>query len=58
MMVAFRRGAASFHGHQAHVGQRQSVQLNWVTNEKIVRRELARHVWSARLKALNPFGGR
>jgi SM-20-related protein len=58
MMVAFRRGAASFHGHRAHVGRRQSVQLNWVTNEKIVRRELARHVWSARLKALNPFGGR
>jgi SM-20-related protein len=58
MMVAFRRGAASFHGHHAHVGRRQSVQLNWVTNEKIVRRELARHVWSARLKALNPLGGR
>lgn len=54
-MVAFRRGEASFHGHQAHVGKRQSIQLNWVTDAKVVRRELGRHVWSARLKALNPF---
>lgn len=55
MMVAFRRGAASFHGHRAHVGRRQSIQLNWVTDAGVVRRELGRHIWSARLKALNPF---
>src|SRR5215469_964990 len=54
-MLAFRRSAASFHGHRAHVGKRQSVQLNWVTDAATVRRELGRHVWSARLKALNPF---
>jgi SM-20-related protein len=54
-MVAFRRSAASFHGHRAHVGQRRSIQLNWVTDASVVRRELGRHVWSARLKALNPF---
>jgi SM-20-related protein len=58
MMVAFRRSDASFHGHHAHIGRRQSIQLNWVTNATVVRREVARHVWSARLKALNPFGGR
>jgi SM-20-related protein len=58
MMVAFRRSGASFHGHHAHIGRRQSIQLNWVTNARVVRREVARHVWSARLKALNPFGGR
>jgi len=55
MMVAFRRGAASFHGHRAHVGKRQSIQLNWVTDAAVVRREIGRHVWSARLKALNPL---
>ena len=54
-MVAFRRSAVSFHGHEAHVGKRQSIQLNWVTNASVVRRELGRHVWSARMKALNPF---
>ncbi len=54
-MIAFRRSEASFHGHHAHVGKRQSVQLNWVTDAATVRREINRHVWSARLKALNPF---
>jgi hypothetical protein len=55
-MVAFRRSAASFHGHQPHRGERRVLQLNWVTNDAVVRRELGRHAWSARLKALNPFG--
>src|SRR5256885_10986191 len=50
-MVAFRRSANSFHGHHAHIGERRSIQLNWVTNAGVVRRELARHRWSARLKS-------
>lgn len=54
-MVAFRRSENSFHGHHAHKGSRCSVQLNWVTDHSVVRRELGRHAWSARLKALNPF---
>jgi hypothetical protein len=58
MMVAFRRSEASFHGHRAHVGRRRSIQLNWVTDAGVVRRELGRHVWSARLKALNPLARR
>ena len=56
MMVAFRRSERSFHGHHRHVGERRSLQLNWVTDEMVVRRELSRHRWSARFKALNPFG--
>jgi SM-20-related protein len=56
MMVAFRRSDRSFHGHYPHKGERRSVQLNWVTDQGVVRREQARHGWSARLKALNPFG--
>jgi hypothetical protein len=55
-MVAFRRSERSFHGHRPHVGERRSLQLNWVMDEAVVRRELNRHRWSARLKALNPFG--
>jgi hypothetical protein len=54
-MVAFRRSKKSFHGHQPHIGERRSIQLNWVTDQRVVRRELGRHRWSARLKALNPF---
>jgi len=54
-MVAFRRSTNSFHGHHAHIGERRSIQLNWVTDPGVVRRELARHRWSARLKSLTPF---
>jgi hypothetical protein len=54
-MVAFRRSEKSFHGHQPHIGERRSIQLNWVTDQNVVRRELGRHRWSARFKALNPF---
>jgi SM-20-related protein len=51
-MLAFRRSAQSFHGHRAHIGERRSLQLNWVTDPSVLRRELGRHRWSARLKAL------
>jgi SM-20-related protein len=54
-MLAFRRSDRSFHGHRPHIGERRVVQLNWVTEPAVVRRELSRHRWSARLKALNPF---
>ena len=54
-MLAFRRSEQSFHGHYPHWGERRSLQLNWVSDPALVRRELARHRWSARLKALNPF---
>ena len=56
MMVAFRRSETSFHGHHPHRGERRSIQLNWVVDGGVVRRELGRHAWSARLKSLNPFG--
>ena len=55
-MVAFRRSEVSFHGHYPHRGERRVLQLNWVSDESVVRRELGRHAWSARLKELNPFG--
>jgi len=54
-MLAFRRSERSFHGHHPHVGERRSLQLNWVTDGSVLRRELGRHRWSARLKALNPL---
>jgi SM-20-related protein len=54
-MLAFRRSERSFHGHRPHVGERRMLQLNWVTGPDVVRRELSRHHWSARLKALSPF---
>jgi SM-20-related protein len=55
-MLAFRRSGRSYHGHRAHIGERRALQLNWVTSAGVVRRELGRHRWSARLKALRSFG--
>src|SRR3954447_16066177 len=54
-IVAFRRSAASFHGHYPHRGERRVVQLNWVAEPSVVRREIARHRWSARVKSFNLF---
>ena len=54
-MLAFRRSDRSFHGHCPHVGERRVLQLNWMTEPAVVGRELSRHYWAARLKALNPF---
>jgi SM-20-related protein len=54
-MLAFRRSGSSFHGHRPHTGPRRALQLNWVTDAEVVRRELGRHRWSARVKKLNPF---
>jgi hypothetical protein len=54
-MLAFKRSDHSFHGHLPYIGPRRVVQLNWVRDQAVVRRELGRHRWSARLKAMNPF---
>jgi SM-20-related protein len=54
-MLAFRRSGCSFHGHRPHIGVRRALQLNWVISAAVVRRELGRHRWSARMKQLNPF---
>ena len=54
-MLAFRRSERSFHGHRPYLGPRRALQLNWVRDRAVVRREFGRHRWSARLKALNPF---
>jgi SM-20-related protein len=54
-MLAFRRSDRSFHGHYPHWGERRSLQLNWLSDTAVLRRELGRHRWSARLKTLNPF---
>lgn len=55
-LLAFRRGDASFHGHTSFEGERRVIQLNWVRDSRVVRRERARHRYSARIKRLLPFG--
>ncbi|MBL9010368.1 MAG: 2OG-Fe(II) oxygenase [Alphaproteobacteria bacterium] len=45
----------AWHGHESFEGERQVIQLNWVTGEDVVRREQRRHAVSAFFKSLNPF---
>ncbi len=54
-LLAFRRSANSWHGHEPFDGPRRAIQLNWVTDQSVVDRELARHRVSAFFKKLNPF---
>ena len=51
-MLIFRRCDHSFHGHLPFEGERRVIQMNWVTEQKFVDREIARHRWSALVKKL------
>jgi SM-20-related protein len=49
-LLAFKRSDNSWHGHKPFSGERRVIQFNWVTSEDVVRREQARHRFSATLK--------
>jgi SM-20-related protein len=51
-LLVFKRSDNSWHGHKPFAGQRQVVQLNWVTSEEVVRREQNRHRFSATIKKI------
>lgn len=55
-LLAFRNGPTAWHGHTSFEGPRRVIQLNWVRDEGVVRREQFRHALSAKVKRLNPFG--
>ena len=57
-LLAFRRGETSWHGHETYVGARRVIQLNWVTDMAVVRREHRRHRFSAWTKSLFSRGKR
>lgn len=54
-LLAFRCAPNAYHGHKPFVGQRRSIQLNWVTDAAVVKRELTRHGLSAWTKRLFGF---
>jgi hypothetical protein len=51
-LLAFRVTPHSWHGHSPVNGPRRVVQLNWMENARVVRRERLRHGLSARVKRL------
>ncbi|MDG3442166.1 2OG-Fe(II) oxygenase [Nitrospirillum amazonense] len=54
-LLAFLNGPTAWHGHTSFVGPRRVIQLNWVQDDGVVKREQFRHALSAKMKRLNPF---
>ncbi len=51
-MLIFRNGPNAWHGFESFDGQRRVIQLNWVTNARVVWWEQTRHSISAFFKRL------
>jgi hypothetical protein len=51
-LLVFPNGASAWHGHRRFVGQRYSMQLNYMTTDAKARAELRRHRLSAFVKRL------
>jgi SM-20-related protein len=51
-LLVFPNGPTTWHGHRQFVGQRYSVQLNYMTSDDKARSELRRHRFSAFVKRL------
>lgn len=51
-LLAFKVTPNAWHGHLPFEGQRRVIQLNWVINDNVVRREQFRHRVSAKIKFL------
>jgi len=49
-LLVFPNGPTSWHGHRTHIGQRYSVQLNYMTNDASARSEMRRHKLSPLIK--------
>jgi SM-20-related protein len=54
-LLVFRRSDSSWHGHEPFDGPRRVIQMNWVTDTSVVRREQGRHGLAHAVKKLNPF---
>jgi SM-20-related protein len=51
-LLVFPNSTTAWHGHRRFVGQRYSIQLNYMTTDKKARSELRRHRFSAFVKRL------
>jgi hypothetical protein len=51
-LLVFNNTSNAWHGFEPFSGPRRVIQLNWVTDESVVRREQARHRLSAFFKRL------
>ena len=51
-MIAFTCNDKAWHGHHSFDGERRTIQLNWVTSSRYLKREQIRHTISAFFKKL------
>lgn len=51
-LLAFKCTETAWHGHKPFEGERRAIQLNWVTDERYVRRQQRRHRVSTFFKRL------
>ncbi|HWU24815.1 MAG TPA: 2OG-Fe(II) oxygenase [Rhizomicrobium sp.] len=51
-LLIFRNGPTAWHGFEPINGPRRVIQVNWVTNRAVVRREQSRHRVSAFIKRI------
>lgn len=54
-LIAFRCRDNAWHGHKPFVGERRSLQLNWVMHEAAARNNIWRHRLSAFVKRVTSF---
>jgi SM-20-related protein len=51
-LLVFPNGPTTYHGHKTFIGQRHTIQLNYMANDSLARSEMRRHRWSALTKRL------
>jgi len=54
-LLIFKRSDRSYHGHLPFEGVRKVIQMNWVTDQKVVDKEQNRHRWSAIFKIFSKY---
>ncbi len=56
-LLVFKVSPNSWHGHKPFVGDRRVIQLNYVLDENVIKKEIARHHFSAKVKKLKSMIG-
>jgi SM-20-related protein len=56
-LLVFKVSPNSWHGHKPFEGPRRVLQLNYVTDAEVVRKEIARHHFSAKFKKIKNLLG-
>jgi hypothetical protein len=56
-LLVFKVSPNSWHGHKPFIGQRRVLQLNYVLDENVIKKEMARHHFSSKVKKLKSMIG-